>query len=223
MRKLSQSEIQKIDHRLKSLQIRYTEVYEEIKDHYHTLLELTAEKDSAEVFEKLNSDFSRKQIKRMENEAQDASEKKLTRIQLDGLKFWKYDLLSLLIPFLLLVSSLGVSYIFGPYILITWISAFVIIGFFKICKKEKNLIRFNIQPWNRGTVTVVNQVIYTRYSFLLGVMIASIVNIHNIDITHLYQGAEFYTIGNLILITLLLYCLSFYHVIATIKKKVCLI
>ena len=48
-------------------------------------------------------------------------------------------------------------------------------------------------------------------------------NIHNIDIAHLYQGAEFYTIGNLILITLLLYCLSFYHVIATIKKKVCLI
>jgi len=39
MRKLAESEIQKIDDRLKSLQIRYTEVYEGIRDHYITALE----------------------------------------------------------------------------------------------------------------------------------------------------------------------------------------
>ena len=88
MRNLLEKEIVSIHTRLKNLKIQYTEVYEEIFDHYHSALEENSEDISEGVFQKLNSDFSEDTVRKMEESVERSSKKLIELLQWNELKFW---------------------------------------------------------------------------------------------------------------------------------------
>jgi hypothetical protein len=97
MRRLSELEIQKIDQRLKSLKIRYIEIYEEIRDHYITTLEqVSLEKFDAKK-EVLDDEFAWSVVRKMEKELSKHVSKQVLVAQLDFLKFWNHGIKGLLI------------------------------------------------------------------------------------------------------------------------------
>lgn len=112
MRKLTQLEISMIHARLKSLYIRYTEVYEEIFDHYSTTLENTPATDSAKEFAKLNETFAWSVVKRMDKELEKCASLQLWKAQLEFLKFWNHGLKGFLIvlTFILIISAVVVVF-----------------------------------------------------------------------------------------------------------------
>ncbi|REG81518.1 hypothetical protein [Algoriphagus antarcticus] len=99
MRKLSSQELEWIHTRLKSLYIRYTEVYEEIFDHYCTTLENTPAIDSPVIIAKLNETFAWSVVKNMDKELETNVSKQVLVAQLDYLKFWNHGIKGLLIGF----------------------------------------------------------------------------------------------------------------------------
>jgi ABC-type multidrug transport system fused ATPase/permease subunit len=104
MRKLSELEIQKIDQRLKSLKIRYIEIYEEIRDHYITALEqVSLEKFDAKK-EVLDDEFAWSVVRKMEKELSKQVSKQVLVAQLDFLKFWNHGIKGLLIAFVTLTA-----------------------------------------------------------------------------------------------------------------------
>jgi hypothetical protein len=90
MRKLSSIELEWIHTRLKSLHIRYTEVYEEIFDHYCTTLENTPELESPRAIAKLNQTFAYSVVKNMDRELAENVSKQVNLAQLRYLKFWHF-------------------------------------------------------------------------------------------------------------------------------------
>lgn len=104
MRKLSEQEITSIHARLKSLYIRYTEVYQEIFDHYCTTLENSPAVESPAIIAKLNDTFAWSVVKNMDKELEKNVSKQVMVAQLDFLKFWNYGLKGFLIGFVGLVA-----------------------------------------------------------------------------------------------------------------------
>ncbi|TXE04034.1 hypothetical protein [Algoriphagus aquimarinus] len=96
MRKLSAQEFDRIHTRLKSLYIRYTEVYEEIFDHYCTTLENVSEAESIIVLTQLNETFAWSVVKGMDQELEKNVSKQVWVAQLEFLKFWNHGLKGLL-------------------------------------------------------------------------------------------------------------------------------
>ena len=92
MRQLSELEIQKIDQRLKRLQIRYTEVFEEIRDHYITALEQVSLENFVAKKEILDEEFAWSVVKGMDKELEKNVSKQVLLSQLDFLKFCKYGI-----------------------------------------------------------------------------------------------------------------------------------
>ncbi|WP_425635906.1 hypothetical protein ACPUEN_10865 [Algoriphagus yeomjeoni] len=90
MRKLSEEELKWIHTRLKSLHIRYTEVYEEIFDHYCTTLENTPELESPRAIAKLNQSFAWSVVKNMDKELEKNVSKQMNLVQIAYLKFWNF-------------------------------------------------------------------------------------------------------------------------------------
>ncbi|WP_339865997.1 hypothetical protein [uncultured Algoriphagus sp.] len=103
MRNLTSQELEWIHTRLKSLHIRYTEVYAEIFDHYCTTLENTPELESPRAIAKLNHTFSWSVVKNMDKELEKNVSKQIGVAQMDFLKFWKHGLKGFLIGFVGLV------------------------------------------------------------------------------------------------------------------------
>ncbi|SFB16014.1 hypothetical protein [Algoriphagus aquimarinus] len=109
MRKLTEQELLWIHSRQKSLHIRYTEVYEEIFDHYCTTLENSTEIDSPSIIAKLNDTFSWSVVKGMDKELEKNVSKQIWVAQLDFLKFWNRGfkgLLASIIGFALLAIAI---------------------------------------------------------------------------------------------------------------------
>ena len=104
MRKLSEKEIVSIHARLKSLHIRYTEVYEEIFDHYCSTLENNPVIESPAIIAKLNETFPWSVVKNMDKELEKNASKQVMAAQLDYLKFWNYGLKGFLIGLVGLVA-----------------------------------------------------------------------------------------------------------------------
>lgn len=91
MRTLSPKEIYRIDQRLKSLKIFYLEIYHEIRDHYFTDLEKKPVEEFEATFQQLNETFAWSVVKRMEKEVRKATNRQISQLQLDSLKFWNLD------------------------------------------------------------------------------------------------------------------------------------
>jgi hypothetical protein len=102
MRTLSNSEIQTIKDRIDSLKISFTEIYEELFDHYSTALEqLPTEQFSSEK-ESLDEKFAWSVVRNMEKELLKNVSHQLSASQWEALKFWKLDFLKVLGVFLYL-------------------------------------------------------------------------------------------------------------------------
>lgn len=113
MRQLSEQELEKIHARLKSLYIRYTEVYEEIFDHYCTTLENSPAIDSPTTIAKLNETFAWSVVKGMDKKIEKSVSKQVSIAQLEFLKFWNYPLKGFLIG-LVGVVALSISILTIP-------------------------------------------------------------------------------------------------------------
>ena len=92
MRQLSEQELALIHARLKSLHIRYIEVYEEIFDHYCTTLENVPALESPTTIAKLNETFAWSVVKGMDKELEKSVSKQVGTAQLDFLNFWNHGL-----------------------------------------------------------------------------------------------------------------------------------
>jgi len=97
MRQLSEQEIVSIHARLKSLHIRYTEVYEEIFDHYCTTLENVPVLDYPTIIARLNETFAWSVVKGMDKELEKNVSKQVLAAQLDFLKFWNHGIKGFLV------------------------------------------------------------------------------------------------------------------------------
>jgi len=126
MRKLSELEIQKIDQRLKSLKIRYIEIYEEIRDHYITALEqVSLEKFDAKK-EVLDDEFAWSVVRKMEKELSKQVSKQVLVAQLEFLKFWNHGIKGLLIALVGLSAIVITTFSIPPSELILVFLAIII-------------------------------------------------------------------------------------------------
>ncbi|PZX60466.1 hypothetical protein LV84_00745 [Algoriphagus ratkowskyi] len=216
MRKLTEQELEWIHTRLKSLHIRYTEVYEETFDHYHSALERCSVADSAEVFRKLNKDFSRDAVKKMEKELRKTSQKQVTKMQIESFMFWKYDVRTSISFIALSTVSVLISILFGKYLLSAWLGIVIVTGLVFMFSKDKSLFHFNLVFWKKSYVRAVTQEIYGRFAILSGVGISSILNIPNMRLEIIFHQAGFFDISNIFLLIVLIYGLSLFRIVLSL-------
>jgi hypothetical protein len=212
MRRLSPIELEWIHTRLKSLHIRYTEVFEEIFDHYHSALEECSEANSDQVLYKLNEDFTRDIVKKMERELLKASKKQVTQMQIESFKLWKYDIQTAIIFIFLSFTSIVVAAIFSKYILCIWLSIVTIGGLVLMFTKDNALFNINLAPWNNSNARAVSQIIFNRSGFLIGAIIPSLFNIRYMTWDEIFLQDNFFFISNFFLLVVLIYGLSLYRI-----------
>jgi hypothetical protein len=204
MRKLNPDELKAIHTRLKSLHIRYTEVYEEIFDHYCTTLENVAPQDSPASFTNLNTTFTSSVVKKMNKELEKNVSKLVTKMQLETFKFWKHDLRSSMLFFTMVLISVLIALYFGKFILCAWVGLVVVSSLVFMFVKDKGLFNFTFIPWNNGTVNAFNQIIINRLGFLTGVGFYAILNISKIKFDGINHQTEFFDIANIFLLLVLI-------------------
>ncbi len=119
MRKFTDIELQRINDRLEILRIKYLEIYEEIKDHYFSELEKKSADEFEATFLQLNEAFDWPSVKSMEKNLERSTNRLITQLQWNELKFWKLNSVSLLYPFLMMLA-LGVVYSYLDVEGMTW-------------------------------------------------------------------------------------------------------
>lgn len=128
MRQLSDQEIARIQNRLRSLDIRYSEVYEEIFDHYCSTLENIPIENSKAEIAKLDETFSWSVVKGMDKSRQRFAKHHISQLQWNELKFWKgnghnffYLILTILILGLvyLHLNTIGMTLMVGIFSLVS--------------------------------------------------------------------------------------------------------
>jgi hypothetical protein len=212
MRRLSPIELEWIHTRLKSLHIRYTEVFEEIFDHYHSALEECSEANSDQVLYKLNADFTKDTVKKMERELLKASKKQVTQMQIQSFKFWKYDIQTAIIFIFLSFTSIVVAAIFSKYILCIWFSIVTIGGLVLMFTRDKALFYITLVPWNKSNIRAVSQIIFNRSAVLVGALVSALSNIRFTTWDKIYFQDDFFFISNFFLLVVLIYGLSLYRI-----------
>ncbi len=104
MRNLTPTELEKINNRLKFLQIHYNEIRDEIKDHYISELEKNSTDEFEAIVSKLNEAFSPSIIRKMEKSLEKSTKKLISQMQWDELKFWNRESNASPYPILALVT-----------------------------------------------------------------------------------------------------------------------
>jgi hypothetical protein len=168
MRKLSELEIQKIDQRLKSLKIRYIEIYEEIRDHYITALEqVSLEKFDAKK-EVLDDEFAWSVVRKMEKELSKQVSKQVLVAQLEFLKFWNHGIKGLLIALVGLSAIVITTFSIPPSELILVFLAIIIctaVGVFII---KRDSLSFSL---SHKTVSISSAIALKRIGILNSVFL----------------------------------------------------
>jgi len=168
MRKLSELEIQKIDQRLKSLKIRYIEVYEEIRDHYITALEqVSLEKFDAKK-EVLDDEFAWSVVRKMEKELSKHVSKQVLVAQLDFLKFWNHGIKGLLIAFVGLTALVISIFSIPPSELILVFLAIIICTAAGVFIIKRDALSFSL---SHKTVSISSVIILERVGLLNSVFL----------------------------------------------------
>lgn len=208
MRQLSEQELEWIHARLKSLHIRYTEVYAEIFDHYCTTLENNPAIESPAIIAKLNETFAWSVVKRMEKNLRKASNQQLNRMQLESLKIWKYTPASLSILLLILATSLSVSYWLGTFAFISCVGIAGFSGALLVFFKFRSTLNFSLNPIKEKPINSFSHVLYARFSIYFGLIPYIYLGLSKIDFERIYAGSQFFTFTNLALLSALLFALS---------------
>ena len=212
MRRLSPIELEWIHTRLKSLHIRYTEVFEEIFDHYHSALEECSEANSDQVLYKLNEDFTRDIVKKMERELLKASQKQVTQMQIQSFKFWKYDIQTATIFIMLSCTSVVIAAVFSKFILSAWLCIVVISGLVLMFTRDKALFYITLVPWNKSNTRAVSQIIFNRSAVLVGALVSALSNIRFTTWDKIYFQDDFFYITHIFLLAVIIYGLSLYRI-----------
>jgi len=220
MRRLSPIELEWIHTQLKSLHIRYTEVFEEIFDHYHSALEECSEANSDQVLYKLNEDFTRDIVKKMERELLKASKKQVTQMQIQSFKFWKYDVQTAIIFIFLSFTSIVVAAIFSKYILCIWFSIVTIGGLVLMFTRDKALFYITLVPWKKGNARVISQIIINRSAVLVGALVSALSNIRFMTWDKIYFQDDFFYITHIFLLAVIIYGLSLYRIFLSPDFKI---
>ncbi len=163
MRKLSELEIQKIDRRLKSLQIRYTEVFEEIRDHYITALEQVSLENFVAKKEVLDETFAWSVVKGMDKELEKNVSKQIGVAQLDILKFWNHGFKGLVAGFVGLVVLTIVSLIIPPSELILVFLLLIICTTAGVFFMKRDALSFSL---SHKTVSIFSATVIKRVGIL---------------------------------------------------------
>ena len=213
MRKLSEEEITSIHSRLKSLHIRYTEVYEEIFDHYCTTLENASEVEFNYIFAQLNETFAWSVVKRMDKNLRKASSHQVNKIQLDSLKVWKLNTISLSILLIAIACSLSISYYLGSSALICFVGIIGLVGLTIFFLKYRSTINFSFNIWKQAPINSFSSVIYGRFCLFIGVFPQAFIGFNKLNFDRIYFGSEFFTISNFAFLFLLFYGLSLIKVV----------
>ncbi|MDG1278583.1 MAG: hypothetical protein P8O16_14970 [Algoriphagus sp.] len=213
MRKLLPIELEWIHTRLKSMQIRYSEVYEEIFDHYCFALENTLAEDSPKIIAKLNEDFAWSVVKRMDKIRRKASNQQLNKMQLETLKIWNLKGTSLILLFIILAISISISYWLGTFAFISWVGIVGFSGIILLYLKHRSALNFSLNPWEGKTTNSFSHVLYSRFSFFLGIFPYAFIGIDKVNFDRLYSGSQFFTVSNIAFVLLLLYGLSLIKVV----------
>jgi hypothetical protein len=212
MRKLNPDELNAIHTQLKSLHIRYTEVHEEVFDHYHSALEESSEANSNQVLYSLNENFTSDTVKKMEKELLKASKKQVTQMQIESFKFWKYDIKTAIIFLILSLTSILIAAFFSKFILCIWLSIVIIGGLVLMFSRDKALLKINLAPLYKGNTRVINQITFNRSAFLIGVGIPSFIDISYIPLDRIYLADGFFFVSNFFLLAVIIYGLSLYRI-----------
>jgi hypothetical protein len=168
MRKLSELEIQKIDQRLKSLKIRYIEIYEEIRDHYITALEqVSLEKFDAKK-EVLDDEFAWSVVKKMEKELSEQVSKQVLVAQLEFLKFWNHGIKGLLIAFVGLTALVISIFSIPPSELILVFLAIIICTAAGVFIIKRDALSFSL---SHKTVSISSAIALKRIGILNSVFV----------------------------------------------------
>jgi hypothetical protein len=168
MRQLSELEIQKIDHRLKSLQIRYIEIYEEIRDHYITALEqVSLEKFDAKK-EVLDDEFAWSVVRKMEKELSKHVSKQVLVAQLEFLKFWNHGIKGLLIAFVGLTAIVITTFSIPPSELILAFLAIIICTAAGVFIIKRDALSFSL---SHKTVSISSAIALKRIGILNSVFV----------------------------------------------------
>ncbi|UZD22478.1 hypothetical protein PBT90_03425 [Algoriphagus halophytocola] len=213
MRKLSEQEITSIHVRLKSLHIRYTEVYEEIFDHYYSTLENVSQQDSPAFFTNLNETFTSSVVKKMNKELEKNVSKQVTKLQLEIFKPWKQGLLSSLWLFLTVIISIFIAYFLGENSLRIWVGVITIITLVILLTKDRALFRFNLPLKDKNTVRAANQIVLSRLGFVVGTGIYSLLNLQYFKFERMEHYSEFYSIGYLFYFLMVIYAFSLIRIV----------
>lgn len=208
MRKLTSLELEKIHNRLNSLHIRYTEVYEEIFDHYCTSLENAPILDSPAIFARLNETFAWSVVTRMDKTRRKTSNQQMNKMQLDSLKIWKHNTISVIILLIALATSLSVSYYLGTLALVSFVGIVGLIGFIMFFIKHRSTINFSFNIWKEVPTNSFSSVVHGRFSLFIGIFPQAFIGINKINFDRIYFGSELLTVSNLGCLILVLYGLS---------------
>jgi hypothetical protein len=208
MRKLNPGELKVINDRLRSLYIKYTEVYEEILDHYCTTLENTPELESPRAIAKLNQTFAWSVVKKMEKTRRKASNQQMNKMQLDSLKIWKLNTISVFILLITVAASLSISNYLGTSALISFVGIVGLAGFTLFFIKHRLTINFSFNIWKQIPSNSFSSVIYGRFCLFIGIFPHAFIGIVDINFDRLYFGSDFFTVSNLAVLLLFLHGLS---------------
>ena len=170
MRQLTSQELEQFHARLKSLHIRYTEVYEETFDHYCTTLENTPALDSPVIIAKLNDTFAWSVVKRMEKNSRRAQNQQANKMQLESLKIWKLKSSSLLILLAILTMSLSISYWLGTFAFISCVGLITLLGFMHALVKYRSELNFSLNPTKERPTNSFSHVLIARFYPFIGPM-----------------------------------------------------
>lgn len=160
MRKLKSQELEWIHTRLKSLYIRYTEVYQEIFDHYCTTLEQSPAIESPAIIAKLNDTFAWSVVKNMDKELERNVSKQVLTSQLDFLKFWNHGLKGILIGIFGLVALAIPSFIIpaSELILVFLVLIFCTTGGIYYMKRDAMNFSFQHKSVSVSSLAVLKKV-----------------------------------------------------------------
>jgi hypothetical protein len=135
MRKLTTTELQQVNDRLKLGHIQYEEIHHEIKDHYLSELEKKSSDEFQTTLSQLNEAFSFDCIKKMEKNLERSTSQLISQMQWEILKFWGLKEQNSRLPVLAIIIlglayfyldgegmtlTLGLASLFG--LLVTWIT-----------------------------------------------------------------------------------------------------
>lgn len=205
MRQLSEQELESINARLQSLHIRYTEVYEEVFDHYCTMLENSSQRDTQSIIEKLNDTFAWSMVKQMEKTRIKSTHQNINQSQLESLKIWRLNSHSIVIMISILFILVASYFLFGTIAIILCAQLIGFAGIAISVIKFRSQLNFSLNPKSESSANSFCIAIIYRYIPFNILLTYGYLGISKMDLN---TSSIFLSLSHLILVLFIIYGLS---------------